>query len=82
MRIRAAVVEQKGAAFTFEDLELDEPNANEVLVRIVAVGICQTDIHMQHQEYLVPMPIVLGHEGAGIVERTGSAVRGSCLATR
>jgi aryl-alcohol dehydrogenase len=76
MRIRAAVVEEKGAAFTFEDLELDAPNVNEVLVRIVAVGICQTDVHMQHQEYPVPMPIVLGHEGAGIVERTGSAVRG------
>ena len=48
MRIRAAVIEQRGAPFTIEQLELDAPRANEVLVRIVAVGIYQTDIHMQH----------------------------------
>jgi aryl-alcohol dehydrogenase len=74
MRIRAAVIEQKGAPFTIEQLELDAPRANEVLVRIVAVGICQTDIHMQHQEYPVPFPIVLGHEASGIVENVGSGV--------
>jgi aryl-alcohol dehydrogenase len=48
MRIRAAVIEQKGAAFTFEDLELGAPNVNEVLVRIVAIGICQTEFPMRH----------------------------------
>jgi aryl-alcohol dehydrogenase len=57
-----------------DSVALDAPRANEVLVRIVAVGICQTDIHMQHQEYPVPFPIVLGHEASGIVENVGPGV--------
>ena len=74
MRIQAAVVEQKGDPFTIGELELDAPRANEVLVRIIAAGICQTDIHIQHQEYPVPFPIVLGHEASGIVENVGLSV--------
>jgi len=50
---------------------VDDPRPNEVLVRVVACGVCHTDIGIQR---LVPKPIVLGHEGSGIVERVGSAV--------
>lgn len=74
MHIRGAVLEAKGGPFVLEDLDMDEPRADEVLVRIVASGICQTDAHARNQEMPVPMPIVLGHEGAGVVERCGSAV--------
>lgn len=74
MRIRAAVAEEPAEPFLIKDLTLDEPRDDEVLVRLVAVGICQTDAHVWHQRIPAPFPHVLGHEGAGIVERVGSAV--------
>ena len=74
MRMRGAVLETKGGAFALQDLDIDEPRADEILVKIVASGICQTDAHARDQHMPVPLPAVLGHEGAGIVERVGSAV--------
>jgi aryl-alcohol dehydrogenase len=74
IKITAAVAEGKGVPFEIEELELDEPRADEVLVKIIASGICQTDAHVWHQRIPTPLPLVLGHEGAGIVERIGSAV--------
>jgi aryl-alcohol dehydrogenase len=73
--ISAAVVAEKGGPFGIEELVLDEPRADEILVKIVASGICQTDAHVWHQNLPTPLPAVLGHEGAGIVERVGSAVK-------
>ncbi|MFQ6027212.1 MAG: alcohol dehydrogenase catalytic domain-containing protein [Dehalococcoidia bacterium] len=55
-------------------MELDEPRANEVLVKIVATGICHTDLVVRDQGIPAPLPIVLGHEGAGIVEQVGNQV--------
>ena len=75
MQIEAAVTRAVHAPMSIERLELDEPRADEILVRVVATGICHTDIAMRDQTFPVPQPIVLGHEGAGIVERIGSAVR-------
>lgn len=72
MRIRAAVVRDRSGAFTIEDLDLEDPRDDEVLVRVVAVGMCHTDLTMRHGR--VALPVVLGHEGAGIVEGTGSRV--------
>jgi aryl-alcohol dehydrogenase len=72
--IKAAVVHTKGAPFELETLLLDEPRASEVLVRIVATGICATDLHAREQHLPVSLPAVFGHEGAGVVERVGSAV--------
>lgn len=74
MQIDAAVTEQKGAPFAIRQVELDEPRADEVRVRIMAAGICHTDLIIRDQWYPVPLPAVLGHEGAGIVEAVGSAV--------
>jgi aryl-alcohol dehydrogenase len=74
VKIRAAVAEQQPRPFELEDLELDEPRTDEVLVRVVASGICQTDAHVQHGRIPMPLPAVLGHEGAGIVERVGDGV--------
>ncbi len=60
-----------------EDAELDEPRADEVRIRIVATGICHTDLACHDGAGVpIPRPIVLGHEGAGIVEDVGSAVTG------
>jgi aryl-alcohol dehydrogenase len=55
-------------------LELAEPRDLEILVRVVATGICHTDIGMRKPVFPVPQPIVLGHEGAGVVEKVGRAV--------
>ncbi|GAB4193079.1 MAG: NAD(P)-dependent alcohol dehydrogenase [Roseiflexaceae bacterium] len=74
MKISAAVVREKSQPFTIEELELDAPRADEVLVRIVAVGICHTDLIARDQHYPMPLPAVLGHEGAGIVEQVGANV--------
>ncbi|GGT21533.1 NAD(P)-dependent alcohol dehydrogenase [Streptomyces chromofuscus] len=76
MRIRAAVAEGRSQPLVIEELELDQPREDEVLVRLVATGICQTDAHAWHQRIPVALPHVLGHEGAGVVERVGASVDG------
>jgi aryl-alcohol dehydrogenase len=72
--VTAAVVRQKGGPFKLEQLRLAEPRSDEVLVRIVATGMCHTDMVVRDQVYPVPQPIVLGHEGAGVVEKIGAGV--------
>ena len=72
--IRAAVVRTGGGRFELEELFLDEPRPEEVLVRLVATGICATDLHARDGHMPMPVPAVLGHEGAGVVERVGAAV--------
>jgi len=74
VKISAAVIRAKGGAFTIEELELAEPRADEVLVRVAGVGICHTDLVCRDQYFPVPLPCVFGHEGAGVVERVGSSV--------
>ncbi|WP_454118035.1 NAD(P)-dependent alcohol dehydrogenase [Microbacterium lacticum] len=74
--VRAAVLHGVDEPFRFEDLTLADPNPDEVLVKIVATGLCHTDLAVQHGHIPVAFPIVLGHEGAGIVEQVGSAVQG------
>ena len=73
-KITAAVIEKTGAPFEIEEIELDAPRADEILVRIVAVGICQTDVHIRDRVQAPGLPMVLGHEGSGIVEEIGGAV--------
>lgn len=75
MRIRAAVTRAQGEPFHFEELELAEPGLGEVRVRIVATGVCHTDA-VARDLGIAPFPIVLGHEGAGIVEQLGPGVTG------
>ncbi|MEU2423416.1 NAD(P)-dependent alcohol dehydrogenase [Streptomyces sp. NPDC007851] len=71
---RAAVVESGGAPFTLTDVELDAPGPREALVRMVATGLCHTDLGVASGGLPFPLPGVLGHEGAGVVEAVGSAV--------
>ncbi len=72
--IRAAVLRRPGERLAIEELELEDPAENEVLVRIIASGICRTDIDFC--EYGTSFPVVLGHEGAGVIEQVGKAVTG------
>lgn len=76
MQTRAAVVEGQGQPFTLSEVELEEPREDEVLVRMVATGLCHTDITMG--SFLPPemFPNVFGHEGAGVVEQVGAQVQG------
>ncbi len=73
-RTTAAVVREAGAPFVLEAVELDEPRPNEVLVRMVATGLCHTDLSAQAGALPFPLPGVLGHEGAGVVEEVGAQV--------
>ncbi len=73
MKILAAVSRDAAVPPGIETLDIEEPRAGEILVRIVATGICHTDVNV-HVRDRTPKPIVLGHEGAGIVERVGSGV--------
>ncbi len=76
MQTRAAVVEGQGQPFTMSEVELEAPRDDEVLVRMVATGLCHTDITMG--SFLPPemFPHVFGHEGAGVVQEVGAGVRG------
>ena len=74
MNIQAAVTNAKEAPFEIQDLELGELQKHEVLVKVAASGICHTDLIIRDQWYPVPLPAVLGHEGAGVVESVGPAV--------
>jgi aryl-alcohol dehydrogenase len=74
MKIQAAVIYTKSDRFRLEELELSDPRENEVLVRIVGVGVCHTDLACRDQHLPAPLPAVFGHEGAGIVERVGTGV--------
>lgn len=74
MKIKAAVARIPGKDFSIESVDLDSPRADEVLVRIAAVGVCHTDILGRDGLMPVQLPAVLGHEGAGIVEQVGTAV--------
>jgi aryl-alcohol dehydrogenase len=74
VRITAALVPEKGAPFRLEALELAEPGPDELVVRVAACGVCQTDVHGRDDYFGIPFPCVFGHEGAGTVERVGAAV--------
>jgi S-(hydroxymethyl)glutathione dehydrogenase/alcohol dehydrogenase len=75
MKIRAAVLFAPQKPFEVLDLDLEAPRAGEVLVRIAAAGVCHSDWHLVTGATKHPMPVVAGHEGAGVVEATGPGVR-------
>jgi aryl-alcohol dehydrogenase len=71
---KAAVLRSSDAPFRIEDVQIELPRADELLVRLVATGICHSDMVMRDQGLPTPQPVVLGHEGAGIVEQVGAAI--------
>lgn len=74
MKTRAALFRAVGEPFEVAEIDLDEPGPSDVVVRMAAVGICGTDLHQVKGEFRRPTPMVLGHEGAGIVEEVGASV--------
>jgi S-(hydroxymethyl)glutathione dehydrogenase/alcohol dehydrogenase len=73
--MKAAVLRAIKQPLTIEDVELSKPGPHEVLIRTAAAGVCHSDLHFQNGSYLHPLPAVLGHESAGVVEQVGSEVR-------
>ncbi|MDQ3858611.1 MAG: Zn-dependent alcohol dehydrogenase [Actinomycetota bacterium] len=74
--VRAAVLYGFNQPLEVEEVELDPPKEGEVLVRIVASGVCHSDLHVVQGIHPTDLPVILGHEGAGIVETVGPDVRG------
>jgi S-(hydroxymethyl)glutathione dehydrogenase/alcohol dehydrogenase len=75
MKIQAAVLHEVNQPFQIEELTLDEPKAGEVLVKIAASGVCHSDYHLVSGATKHPLPVVPGHEGAGVVEAVGEGVK-------
>jgi S-(hydroxymethyl)glutathione dehydrogenase/alcohol dehydrogenase len=75
-KIRAAVLHEFREPLVVEELELDPPKAGEVLVRMAASGVCHSDLHVVEEIHPTALPVVLGHEGAGVVEEVGPGVAG------
>lgn len=72
---RAAVLNEPGKPVSLEDILLDPPGPGEVMVRLVASGVCHTDLHVKNMQGMgMAFPIVLGHEGAGYIEQVGEGV--------
>ncbi len=72
--MRAAVLHAPNQPLTIEDVEIDKPKAHEVLIRTAVAGLCHSDLHFIEGKYPTPVPAVLGHESAGIVEAVGDQV--------
>src|ERR1700710_1937892 len=83
MKIRAAVLEEFGAPLVVQEVDLAEPKAGEVLVRLEACGVCHTDLYTASgADPSGYAPTVLGHEGAGIVEAVGAGVESVAVGDR
>jgi len=76
MKIKAALSTSAQAPFEIAEVELDEPRGDEVLVKLSAAGVCHTDLMMKAAWPEAISPVVLGHEGAGVVEAVGEDVNG------
>jgi aryl-alcohol dehydrogenase len=74
MKVRAAVAYQDRPSFSIEELDMSDPGPENILVRMAGCGLCHTDVKAREGTMGVPMPAVLGHEGAGVVERVGSRI--------
>src|SRR4051812_3258212 len=75
MEVTAAVLDEVGAAFVLRNLTLDAPAPDEVIIEVVGVGLCHTDLAVQHGHLPFALPGVVGHEGSGIVVAVGTDVQ-------
>ena len=74
MKTKAAVLWGLGQKWEVEEVELDKPKAKEVLVKLTASGLCHSDEHLVTGDLPMPLPVVGGHEGAGVVVEVGEGV--------
>ena len=72
--MKAAVLHAPHQPMTIEEVAIEKPRRNEVLVRTAAAGLCHSDLHFIEGSYPTPVPVVLGHEAAGVVEAVGEDV--------
>jgi len=72
--MKAAVLREINKPLVIEDIQYGNPGPREVLIRTVAAGVCHSDLHFQNGSYPYPLPAVLGHESAGVVEAVGKDV--------
>ena len=75
MKINAAVVYEKNGPFVIKEVDLAEPKGNELIVKIAGCGVCHTDEVVRAGMFDIPFPVILGHEGSGIVEKIGPNVK-------
>lgn len=75
MKVKAAVFYEEGVPFQIEELDLEEPQQGEVLVKVAATGVCHSDWHLMTGATKHPLPVVPGHEGAGVVQAVGEGVK-------
>jgi len=72
--MKAAVLYAPNQPLVIENVDIEEPQAGEVLIKTSATGVCHSDLHFMEGKWLYPMPVVLGHESAGVVEKVGTGV--------
>lgn len=75
VQTRAAILRAYDEPLSVEEIATDDPGPGEVVVRLAASGVCHSDLHMMSSVFKSPLPLVLGHEGAGVVERIGPQVQ-------
>src|SRR3954447_24210330 len=73
--MKAAVLREVRTPLQIDDVQINKPGPHEVLIRTAAAGVCHSDLHFIEGSYPHPLPAVLGHESAGVVEAVGSEVR-------
>ena len=73
--MKAAVLREAGKPLEIEEVQVDKPAPREVLIRTAAAGVCRSDLHFLEGTFATPLPTVLGHEAAGVVEAVGADVR-------
>ena len=81
MQMQAAVLNEFNTPFQIDTVDLAPPQAGEVLIKMAAAGVCHSDWHVVEGFSYFPLPIICGHEGAGVVEAIGEGVT-SCRARR
>src|SRR6266481_3728970 len=74
MKINAAILWEQGTPLSVEEADLEGPHTGEVLVEVKAAGVCQSDLHPARGDWPARTPLVLGHEGAGIVREVAKGV--------
>ena len=74
MKAKAAILFEVGKKMDIQEVDVEAPKAGEVLVKMVAGGICHSDLHVMTGQIMVPLPMILGHEGSGVVSEVGSGV--------
>src|SRR5439155_6715840 len=72
--MKAAILNDPGTTLQVEDVDMQPPRRGEVLVRVAAAGVCHSDYHVMTGDLAAPLPAILGHEGAGVVEAVGEGV--------